>query len=128
MRVCYLSLCWRVSWLAAAIVAIVASVGGALEWTVGTGGGGVATARRLTQAFAVFFLHLLNTALRVKAGQEDKHAQGYTQTATHLLLQRAVQEEDEHAVQGIEGGEEVRHHHAVIVHEEEAEDPRQRHQ
>lgn len=46
-------------------------------------------------------------------------------THTHLLLQRAVEDEDEHALEGVEGSEEVRHDDRVLVDEEEAKGPGQ---
>lgn len=44
---------------------------------------------------------------------------------SYLFLQGAVEDEDEHALEGVEGGEEVGHDDRVLVDEEEAEGPGQ---
>lgn len=36
-----------------------------------------------------------------------------------------MEDKDEHALKGIEGGEKVRHYHGVLIDEEEAEGPGQ---
>lgn len=46
-------------------------------------------------------------------------------TLTHLLLQGAVENEDEHALEGVKGGEEVRHDDRFLVDEEKAKRPGQ---
>lgn len=43
----------------------------------------------------------------------------------HLLLEETVEDEDEHALQGVEDGEEVRHHDGGLVEEQQAEGPGQ---
>lgn len=43
----------------------------------------------------------------------------------YLLLQGTVEDEDKHALEGIEGGKEVGHDDRVFIDEEEAEGPRQ---
>lgn len=43
----------------------------------------------------------------------------------YLLLQGTVEDEDEHALEGVEGGEEVGHDYRVLVDKEEAKGPRQ---
>lgn len=43
----------------------------------------------------------------------------------HLLLQYAVKDEDEHALQGVEDGEEVGHDDRALVDVHEAESPGQ---
>ena len=43
----------------------------------------------------------------------------------HLLLQDAVEDEDKHALQGVEDGEEVGHDHGALVDVHEAEGPGQ---
>jgi len=47
---------------------------------------------------------------------------------SHLLLEEAVEDEDEHPLQSVEDGEEVRHHDGGLVEEEQAEGPRERQQ
>lgn len=44
---------------------------------------------------------------------------------TDLFLQRTVEDEDEHALEGIKGGEKIRHDDGVLIDEEEAEGPGQ---
>lgn len=46
-------------------------------------------------------------------------------SCTHLLLKETVEDEDEHALQGVEDGEEVGHDHGRLVEEEQAKGPRQ---
>ena len=43
----------------------------------------------------------------------------------YLLLQCTVEDEDEHALEGVEGGEEVGHDDCVLIDKEEAKCPRQ---
>lgn len=43
----------------------------------------------------------------------------------YLLLQHAVEDEDEHPLQGVEDGEEVSHDHRALVDVHEAEGPGQ---
>lgn len=43
----------------------------------------------------------------------------------HLLLQYAVKDEDEHALQGVEDGEEVSHDDGALIDVHEAESPGQ---
>lgn len=42
-----------------------------------------------------------------------------------LLLEETVEDEDEHPLQGVEDGEEVRHHDGGVVEEKQAEGPGQ---
>lgn len=44
---------------------------------------------------------------------------------TDLFLQSTVEDKDEHALEGIEGSEKVRHDHGVLIDEKEAEGPGQ---
>lgn len=44
---------------------------------------------------------------------------------THLFLEKAVEDEDKHSLEGVEYGEEVRHDDRGLVDEEEAEGPRE---
>lgn len=41
----------------------------------------------------------------------------------YLLLQGTVEDEDEHALEGIESSEEVGHDYCVLINEEEAKGP-----
>lgn len=43
----------------------------------------------------------------------------------YLLLQGAVEDEDEHALKGVECGEEVGHDYCVLIDKEEAKSPGQ---
>lgn len=43
----------------------------------------------------------------------------------YLLLQGTVEDEDKHALEGVEGGEKVSHDHCVFIDKEEAKGPRQ---
>lgn len=42
-----------------------------------------------------------------------------------LFLQQTVENEDEHPLQGVEDGEEVRHHYGGFIEEEQAKGPRE---
>lgn len=44
---------------------------------------------------------------------------------TDLFLQSAVEDEDEHALEGVEGGEEVCHNDSVLIDEQQTKGPRQ---
>lgn len=46
-------------------------------------------------------------------------------TQADLLLEETVEDEDEHPLQGVEDGEEVRHHDGGVVEEKQAEGPGQ---
>lgn len=41
----------------------------------------------------------------------------------YLLLQCTVEDEDEHALEGIEGSEQVGHNHCVVINKEETKGP-----
>lgn len=41
----------------------------------------------------------------------------------YLLLQGTVEDEDEHALEGVEGGEEVGHDHCVLIDKQKAKSP-----
>lgn len=43
----------------------------------------------------------------------------------YLLLQGTVEDEDEHALEGIEDGEEVSHDYGVLIDKQKAESPGQ---
>lgn len=87
-----------VSGLTAAVVAVVPAMGRALDGA----GWDVAAAGRLSETLGVVLLD--------------------------FFLQGAMEDKDEEAMQGVEGGEEVGHEGALLADEEEAKDPRQRHQ
>lgn len=48
-----------------------------------------------------------------------------TEHQADLLLEETVEDEDEHPLQSVEDGEEVRHHDGGVVEEEQAEGPGQ---
>lgn len=48
-----------------------------------------------------------------------------TEHQADLLLEETVEDKDEHPLQGVEDGEEVRHHDGGVVEEEQAEGPGQ---
>lgn len=43
----------------------------------------------------------------------------------YLLLQSTVEDKDEHALEGVEGGKEVGHDYCVLIDKKKAERPRQ---
>lgn len=48
-----------------------------------------------------------------------------TEPEADLLLEETVEDEDEHPLQGVEDGEEVRHHDGGVVEEKQAKGPGQ---